>query len=205
MTQEEILAAQIAQQRQAYLESISPVSRIPDWQSKTPQEIADFSTGNHQTLRAMNAQELRNWLADNWIAWPNLQGGWSGPVVDLVAPLAASGDAESIALSRGIERLLAHLFSAGATQVDTHLDNHGPLLAGIVSSLSLPGDLTESLYSLGGGRRFPALNIEQATAMQTALKHALRVINATALFSERMQAGDDAAQVMATAWTDAEV
>lgn len=201
MNQEQIVAAQ----KEAYLQSISPVSRIPDWNLKTPQEITDFCENNHQTVNQINAQELRNWLADNRIAWPSLSGGWAGPLPTLVAPLAASDDEDLIALSRGIERLLGHLASPGAVQVDSHLDSYSPLLAGLITALELPDDLVQSLYALGGGRKYPRLSIAQATEMQAALKHAMRVVNSLALFGERMQIGNDPAEVMANSWEDAAI
>jgi len=138
------------------------ISNIPNWQSMTAAEIVAYAESHHETARPMNAQELRNFLADNRLAWFGLSGGWRGPLADSVATLAGSGDPQMAALSSGIERLLSHLASPGSVQVDTHLASHGPLVIGMIGALQLSVDQIRDLYALGGGRKFPALSIQEA-------------------------------------------
>jgi hypothetical protein len=140
------------------------LEQIPNWQTMTAAEIVAYAAAHHETARPMNAQELRNYLADNRLAWFGVGGGWRGPLAESVATLDGSGDAAAAELAAGIERLLSHLASPGSVQVDTHLPNHGPLLAGIVGALGLSGDIVAGLYALGGGRKFPAWSIDQVQA-----------------------------------------
>jgi hypothetical protein len=138
------------------------ISNIPNWQTMTAAEIVAYAESHHETARPMNAQELRNYLADNRLAWFGVSGGWRGPLADSVATLAGSGVPQMIALSSGIERLLSHLASPGSVQVDTHLASHGPLMIGMIGALSLSADQIRDLYALGGGRKFPPITLDEA-------------------------------------------
>ncbi|MGV3485950.1 MAG: hypothetical protein ACO1RT_16155 [Planctomycetaceae bacterium] len=138
------------------------ITNIPNWQSLAPAEIAAYCAAHHESARPMDVQLLRNWLADNRIAWFGISGGWKGPLVDLVsAPIPGE-------LVAGIERLLSHLASPGSLQADSHLPAYGPLLAGIVTALGLSDELIASLYALGGGRKYPIIDEPTAEALQVS-------------------------------------
>jgi len=148
------------------------IANIPNWQTMTAAQIVAYAASRHETARPINAQELRNYLADNRLAWFGVGGGWRGPLAESVATLAASDDANLIALSSGIERLLSHLASPGSVQVDTHLASHGPLVIGIIGALSLSADQIRDLYALGSGRMYQLMTIGEAeAAIDQAAKH----------------------------------
>jgi len=170
------------------------ITEIPGWQTLSAAELLAFTQSHPETRRPIPVGDLQFYLQQMGKAWLGLTGAWEGPLVDLLPGLPSE-------LRDGIVLLLAHIRSTRSLTVDTTDPQYAPLLPGIVAVLGL--DAAE-VYALGGGRRFPALADEaEAQAAKDAATHSARVTNATALFAERMHAGDDPAAVMLQAWEDA--
>lgn len=168
---------------------------IPGWQSMTAAELLAFTESHPETRRPIPVGDLQFFLQDKRIAWLGLSGGWEGPLVDVIPSLPAD-------IQSGISLMLAHIRNHRSEKVDTTDPRYSPLLPAIIA---VAGVDAAEVYTMGGGRRYPAFaDAAEAEAAQAAALHAARVTNAAALFSERMQPGDDPAVVMASAWGDAE-
>lgn len=157
--------------------------------------------------------------------WANTPNGYSGDLQDAWGDPANATPALTLKV---MGALWSIVFDGVAEQVWTTIEyrpNNTLIPKGTqfarnlnltLDRLKSNGDLTQAqiddLYELAGGLKYPG-TIEQnvidaRVAWQAAEVERIaanRLINAKALFSERMTAGGDAAAVWTQAWIDAEV
>lgn len=170
------------------------ITEIPGWQSMAAAELLAFTQEHPETRRPIPVGDLQFFLQDKRIAWLGLSGGWEGPLVELIPSLPPD-------IQEGVSLMLAHIRNHRSEKVDTTDPRYSPLLPAIIA---VAGVDAAEVYAMGGGRRYPAfIDAAEAEAAKAAAMHAARVTNAAALFTERMHAGDDPAEVILQAWEDA--
>lgn len=170
------------------------ITEIPGWNNLSATELLAFTQEHPETRRPIPVGDLQFFLQDKRIAWLGLSGGWEGPLVELIPSLPTD-------IQEGVALMLAHIRNHRSEKVDTTDPRYSPLLPAIIA---VAGVDAAEVYAMGGGRRYPAFtDAAEAEAAKADAMHAARITNATALFAERMQPGDDPAVVMAKAWEDA--
>lgn len=177
----------------------SMVTKIPDWQTLSPQQL-------HAALSEIVETRLPADATKNETAWatgarglrdfgPGSEG-WGG----MIAKLHDLGYSD-------VANQLTYGMDFGDPQTQSMIDQLGMAAPDVftperVEILKSWGVYRRTRWGyLGGVGEVP--DLPTITEMQQTAIHAARVTNATALFSERMQPGDDPAVVMATAWEDA--
>lgn len=152
------------------------------------------------TVRPVPLWAFENFLDEQGLGYRDLSGKWRGTLPDAVSLPDPLGS--------GVTVLFSHVNKLRAEQIDTTQQPWclmaAELLAGLIQASIITEQHRDGFYALGGGLRHGVVTASQVDELRTQHQFQSRVTNATALFSERMKAGDDPAVVMNQAWEDAE-
>lgn len=172
------------------------------------------------TVRPVDFQLFNNYMYEQGLASKHpITGQWQGPLPEL-------SETDGHPLQDGVGKLYSHLNKPQSVQIDTSIQDvkeliatgrlqngafdrqpwclmAAELLAGLIQAEVITEQHRKGFYALGGGLRHGVVTASQVAELRTQHQFSSRVTNAMALFSERMQHGDDPAVVMAQAWEDA--
>lgn len=170
------------------------------------------------TVRPVPLWAFENFLDEQGLGQRGLNLKWEGSL-----PSVASLPGE---LGEGVAQLFGHINKLRAEQIDTSIQDVKELIAagrftdgefaripwclkadalleGLIQAEVITEQHREGFYALGDGLKHGIVTVEQIDKLRTQHQFQARVTNATALFAERMKAGDDPAVVMSKAWEDA--
>lgn len=192
-----------------YTQDIAPLESA----GLTDSQIADTLKASGVTHRAIDRAELVHQLNMRGmlrkIVSNNDNEKWTGTVLAMQEAILALPDTEeSLRFKDGIRLWFSHITNVTNIKWDTTQPEFAApywmMVQVFADQPTMPTmEDFEFIASLGGGWKFADATAEQVGELRTQHQFASRVINATALFAERIKPGDDPAVVMALAWEDA--